>query len=701
MTTPAMITVSGTGVELRRNLVELLGLTTLQIDHDMLRDQVHDMHELWRDRPRAEAATSDVDEKRDFDSAIERQQLWEVIEAINGVANIIGADDLEDRWRELPDLLRADLERDQGEIKEFRGRADLAVGLLRELGAFFEVPSPGGPIASVAEAIRDNWSNQQSMLDAQRNRLRTIADDFIVPPEPADTFPRRLTNAILEASTEDRADALAEASRTHVRITNERDEACQDRDAAHARAVAATAERDTAVAECEALAARLGTALRGRDESLAPAPAGMTIATYPLPEGAPTPEVAKAPEADQADEDERNNLAAPAEPVLPAGVNRADFEAWRADQLARGITENVEPLEYKRLRDAGLARAHVAAIGEAEAANDEAGAPDYPVISETTGLKIGESEWRTAPNSKRFDLHRKQHHIYFTSGGYRTAEQNDLERYTVATPRGREIGKVVLNVGDTWQGEVSIYSSPKLATLEDVLAWIYARDSHFGGTSPSQVAQAEKAAKAAAPDTQPDDDQRFLTAGELGVAQAAFRRIGIEMPDIPHFIKQRFGTGSLGTLRLQELRTLLVELEAMPPAAVAVGDDRMLTMKEIGQIQPAWNRAGYGPIGLMRYLEQRFGTGKLDMRPSQLRSFLADMADAAVGVPVDAEGMTTMEIETKVFYLEWEIRNVEKNYEDVELLERDRGNLQSHHDAWSLALTRRDESGPGALVGAA
>jgi hypothetical protein len=38
----------------------------------------------------------------------------------------------------------------------------------------------------------------------------------------------------------------------------------------------------------------------------------------------------------------------------PAGVSRAEYKAWKAEQEARGATENVNPQEYKRLRDAGL-----------------------------------------------------------------------------------------------------------------------------------------------------------------------------------------------------------------------------------------------------------------------------------------------------------------------------------------------------------
>ena len=39
----------------------------------------------------------------------------------------------------------------------------------------------------------------------------------------------------------------------------------------------------------------------------------------------------------------------------PAGVSRAEYKAWKEIQETRGVTENVNPQEYKRLRDAGLA----------------------------------------------------------------------------------------------------------------------------------------------------------------------------------------------------------------------------------------------------------------------------------------------------------------------------------------------------------
>ncbi len=45
----------------------------------------------------------------------------------------------------------------------------------------------------------------------------------------------------------------------------------------------------------------------------------------------------------------------PANPNIgwPAGVKREEYNAWKAGQSARGVTENLNPQEYKRQRDAG------------------------------------------------------------------------------------------------------------------------------------------------------------------------------------------------------------------------------------------------------------------------------------------------------------------------------------------------------------
>lgn len=45
----------------------------------------------------------------------------------------------------------------------------------------------------------------------------------------------------------------------------------------------------------------------------------------------------------------------PANPNIgwPAGVKREEYKAWKENQEGRGISENLNPQEYKRQRDAG------------------------------------------------------------------------------------------------------------------------------------------------------------------------------------------------------------------------------------------------------------------------------------------------------------------------------------------------------------
>lgn len=52
----------------------------------------------------------------------------------------------------------------------------------------------------------------------------------------------------------------------------------------------------------------------------------------------------------------RRRKRAPTSPNLgwPAGVSRAEYKAWKESQEAKGVTGNVNPQEYKRLRDAGM-----------------------------------------------------------------------------------------------------------------------------------------------------------------------------------------------------------------------------------------------------------------------------------------------------------------------------------------------------------
>jgi hypothetical protein len=38
----------------------------------------------------------------------------------------------------------------------------------------------------------------------------------------------------------------------------------------------------------------------------------------------------------------------------PQGVSRAEYSGWKETQLAKGVTEGLNPQEYKRLKDAGV-----------------------------------------------------------------------------------------------------------------------------------------------------------------------------------------------------------------------------------------------------------------------------------------------------------------------------------------------------------
>lgn len=56
----------------------------------------------------------------------------------------------------------------------------------------------------------------------------------------------------------------------------------------------------------------------------------------------------------------------------PAGVKREEYKAWKEKQMARGISENLNPQEYKRLRDAGMAEPKAAKAPKAEAPKKKA-----------------------------------------------------------------------------------------------------------------------------------------------------------------------------------------------------------------------------------------------------------------------------------------------------------------------------------------
>jgi hypothetical protein len=541
------LTLTGSGAGVRQELINLAGLDTLKRDHDMLRDQVQDMHELWRERGG----------KAPADDVLERQQLWEVLEALNGIANIVEPGELEDRWRELPELLREDFERDAIDFKENVQRADRSEKRLRGLAEWFSAPNLDATPAELEEAIRDNWSNLKAdaegierSLEREReirqtadDRLQAIADAFdFHQADPVGLF------AHIEA-------AWARLVESNNQAVNERDEARHLLSVAEETARAAIAGRAATFSERELFA-------EPDELELSPRPEGLSDRSW------------------------------------------HGYTVWRENEMARGVTEGLGLDEYRRRGDAGLIPGFTPLVFEAVA-------PTYPEISETTGLKIGEAEDRTAPSGKRFKLVRRQHH-HFTRG---SREQNDLERYAIDTPRDREVGQIALSVAGTWRATVLHYQSPWLPTLDEALAWVYPRDKYFGGTSPAAASRNETSAT-----EEPSDD------------------------------------------------------------------DRMLTLDETGLMQGAWNRAGYLPIGLMTYLDLRFHTGKVGLKPSQYNAFMADMVAAAEGVPAEAEGLTTEQIKAAIAECEREKREA-LDLEDIPTLDA----IEEDLDGWKLVLARRAE----------
>ena len=69
----------------------------------------------------------------------------------------------------------------------------------------------------------------------------------------------------------------------------------------------------------------------------------------------------------------------PANPNIgwPAGVKRDEYKVWKAGQEAKGVTDNLNPQEYKRQRDLGLipSAAAAPAAGEEKPAAKKAAAP--------------------------------------------------------------------------------------------------------------------------------------------------------------------------------------------------------------------------------------------------------------------------------------------------------------------------------------
>lgn len=63
----------------------------------------------------------------------------------------------------------------------------------------------------------------------------------------------------------------------------------------------------------------------------------------------------------------RKRRTGPMSPNLgwPQGVSRAEYGAWKEAQAAQGVTEGVNPQEYKRLKDAGAVKLEAAAATKA------------------------------------------------------------------------------------------------------------------------------------------------------------------------------------------------------------------------------------------------------------------------------------------------------------------------------------------------
>lgn len=59
----------------------------------------------------------------------------------------------------------------------------------------------------------------------------------------------------------------------------------------------------------------------------------------------------------------KRRVTGPMSPNLgwPQGVSRAEYKMWKEFQVAKGITEGLNPQEYKRLKDAGQVKTEAAA----------------------------------------------------------------------------------------------------------------------------------------------------------------------------------------------------------------------------------------------------------------------------------------------------------------------------------------------------
>ena len=68
------------------------------------------------------------------------------------------------------------------------------------------------------------------------------------------------------------------------------------------------------------------------------------------------------------EEPKKKRRRRPANPNIgwPQGVSRAEYQAWKEAQQAKGVTDNINPQEYKRQRDAGMAIPALASKAEAK-----------------------------------------------------------------------------------------------------------------------------------------------------------------------------------------------------------------------------------------------------------------------------------------------------------------------------------------------
>lgn len=53
----------------------------------------------------------------------------------------------------------------------------------------------------------------------------------------------------------------------------------------------------------------------------------------------------------------RKRLGNPNLQGWPQGISRAEYRAWKDELMAKGVTEGLNPHEYKRLKDAGILEA--------------------------------------------------------------------------------------------------------------------------------------------------------------------------------------------------------------------------------------------------------------------------------------------------------------------------------------------------------